>query len=212
MTTLSTEPRTMQNTCDTFGPAHGANGAHGAPIKDISVRVSELMAIGKSMMLLRQFDEALEHLSTALRMVQNTGDKITEVRLFIKIGDILYFQNNFSKASQHFEQGRRMATAIGAHKEMGDAYCGLGGVNRAERVYDRAIEHFQAGLRIFETHGLRGSAASVCGELGAMYGAMDQSATSREYFAKVYSMVAPPSPSRTNPLRESCSGSPTTHF
>ena len=176
MTTLSTEPRTMQNTCDTFGPTHGANGAHGAPIKasaeiqgDMFEDISELMVMGKAMMLLRQFDEALKHLSTALRMVQNTGDKITEVRLLIRIGDILCFQNNFTKASQHFEQGLRMATAIGAHKEMGDAYCGLGDVNRAERVYKSAIEHFQEGLRIFETHGLRGSAASVCGELGEMF-------------------------------------------
>jgi tetratricopeptide (TPR) repeat protein len=115
-----------------------------------------------------QPSDAVPHFQTAIALAEELGDRVSQRRLFLKLGFVYNDLGNATEASRHIEQAIAIAVQQGLQEER-QIYGFLGGIYATLEQYSEALTYYQKALALAEQMNDRSALAITWSGLGRMY-------------------------------------------
>jgi tetratricopeptide (TPR) repeat protein/transcriptional regulator with XRE-family HTH domain len=143
---------------------------------DVAVRLADVEGqayahhgLGRSCGLTGSYQEADEHLSLALRLFRQLGQRTAEARCRIDMGHVAARQGRYDAALDQARQAEQLYRLAGHQSGQAGALNNIGWYRIHLGEYASALDYCQQALARFEAAGSQHGAATSLASLGAVY-------------------------------------------
>jgi tetratricopeptide (TPR) repeat protein/transcriptional regulator with XRE-family HTH domain len=119
-------------------------------LDDVPGQAHAYHGLGRASALIGSFDEAQDHLSLALRLYQQLGDRTDEARLHIDAGCAFARQGRYEDALRHAQQARELYRTLGHLAGQAGALNNIGWYQMHLGHHELALAPCQTALSMFE--------------------------------------------------------------
>ena len=117
---------------------------------------------------------AIKYTKKILQIYRESGEKLAEYELSVKIAEVYFCQNKYAEARELYESALLISTEIGDRGREAACYANLGAVYGSVGEYEKAREHLEKSLVINKEIGDRNGEARCSLNLGSVYGSIGE--------------------------------------
>ncbi|MCF7921829.1 MAG: tetratricopeptide repeat-containing sensor histidine kinase [Candidatus Marinimicrobia bacterium] len=125
--------------------------------------------LAQSLMTLRRFDEAKEHLERGVEIAEKNDAYKLLANLYTSLGELHYHQLQLAAAQNYFLEALEMKRIIGDPGDIAVALSDVARVYQESGETDRAISYYEEGQQLAESAGQNAISAEIYLQMGELY-------------------------------------------
>ncbi len=132
------------------------------------------LALGRLLTSRGNYEEARDRIERAMRMYENSGDRLGVARAAHDLASLLYRQGELDHALELVLRSMEIREQLGDRRSIASTLRGVAAIYYHRGKYERAMEYMQRELSIFEELGDLDGMAGVYGNMGAIHADRDK--------------------------------------
>jgi tetratricopeptide (TPR) repeat protein len=137
---------------------------------------------------LGNYAKALEYYEKTLKINIETGNRMSEGRMYGNMGNVYIAQSNFPKALEYYFKAVKLSEETGDKKVSGNNYYNIGSIYLQQQNFSKSMEYFRLALKIAEEVKDKQGIAYNYINIGLVYTTEDKDSIALDYFYKAMSL------------------------